>query len=304
MISACRNITLYGKSVSLYDDNFMFTGQSASEVIFVGTGNVYDAKFIGKYPNLKVIASNTTGDSHIDTAYCKEHGIEVITLKNDDIRYELTAVAELTVGLIIALTRNLIPAINSVERGEWDRYPYGGKKMLSDMSIGIVGRGRIGCMVNNVSYDFFKDVLLYDNSDEYKQCREIWGKPSYCNLEEVLRQDIVTVHIPVDGNEGLFDEKMFSKIKDGAYFINTSRGEIVDELALVRALESGKLAGAATDVISGEFEPGFNVKNSPLWHYAQAHDNLLICPHIGGSTEDSWEKTQIRIIEKVLEFLG
>jgi len=164
--------------------------------------------------------------------------------------------------------------------------------MLSEMSLGIWGLGRIGQMIDDY-YNLIPSINVYDSEDCIGS-----------DMDAVLGSDIVTVHIPIDGNEGLFDEKMFSKIKDGAYFINTSRGEIVDELALVRALESGKLAGAATDVISGEFEPGFNVKNSPLWHYAQAHDNLLICPHIGGSTEDSWEKTQIRIIEKVLEFLG
>ena len=301
MFTTYSDIAWLGRAKAEFDKHFeeiedyFMDGQGeihpSPDVVFARTGRIYDDNMIRNF-RPKVIASNTTGDSHIDTEYCKDKCIEVITLKDDDIMYELTAVPELTIGLIIALTRNLMPAINSVKTGEWDRYPFCGKKMLSEMSLGIWGLGRIGQMIDDY-YNLIPSINVYDSEDCIGS-----------DMDAVLGSDIVTVHIPVDGNEGLFDEKMFSKIKDGAYFINTSRGEIVDELALVRALESGKLAGAATDVISGEFEPGFNVKNSPLWHYAQAHDNLLICPHIGGSTEDSWEKTQIRIIEKVLEFLG
>ena len=123
-------------------------------------------------------------------------------------------------------------------------------------------------------------------------------------LNAVIMSDIVTAHIPAENNHDFFCKACFESFKDGAYFINTSRGEIVVEEDLVWALESGKLAGAAVDVLRGEFEPGFRVQDSPLWQYAKEHDNLLITPHIGGSTEDAWEMTQVRIIEKVLEYLA
>jgi phosphoglycerate dehydrogenase-like enzyme len=255
------------------------------DTVLVPTGQYYGKEFFDQHPQVKTIASNTTGNDHIDVSYCKEHGIRVITLENDPIRYELTAVAELTIGLIIALTRNLIPARESVLRGRWNRYPFGGPKMLSRMSAAIIGSdGRIGRMV----FERLKSFGIFSWQIDLK-----YG-PGGCFLG---LSDIVTVHVPREGNEGLFNKYFFENMKDGSYFINTSRGEIVDEDALLWALESGKLAGAATDVLSGEFAPGFDVKNNKLVQYAQTHSNLIITPHIGGSTKDSWEMTEKRITE-------
>lgn len=258
------------------------------DTVLVPTGKYYGKEFFGQYPQVRTIASNTTGSDHVDVAYCKEHGIRVITLENDPIRYELTAVAELTIGLIIALTRNLIPARQSVLDGKWDRYPFGGPKMLSKMTLGILGvYGRLGVMVRELAEAFNIQVIGWDTL-----------YPVPMGYDFILgNSDIVTIHIPKKGNEGFCNKEFFQKMKEGSYFINTSRGEIVDEDALLWALETGKLRGAATDVLAGEFAPGFDVKSNKLVKYAQTHDNLIITPHIGGSTEDSWAMTEKRIME-------
>lgn len=273
-------------------DNVRFTFDPYTpEIVFVPTGRYYGMDFIDSYPDMKIIASNTTGDQHIDTAYCKDKDIEVITLKGDPVLEQITAVAELTIGLIIMLTRNVIPAVRSVRDGKWDRYPFGGRKMLKNMNIGIFGCGRIGMHVyRRILHSY---CLLYD--------RKPIGENRTSRYWTLAESDIVTVHITLEGNERLFNKGMFERFKDGAYFINTSRGEIVDEDALLWALESGKLAGAATDVLSGEFDDGFDVTKNRLWQYAQVHDNLIITPHIGGSTEDAWEVTQEAIMKKAYD---
>ena len=256
-------------------------------------GEYWDGGFFMVRPKLQVVASNTTTADHIDTEYCREYGIDVITLEGDPVLDDITAVAELTIGLIIALTRNIIPAAASVEhRGEWFRWPYGRKKMLRKTTLGIIGYGRIGNHVSRFADGLYMDLAHYDISGEYADF-----------IEDVLDvSDIVTVHIPLKGNEKLFDRKIFEQFKDGAYFINTSRGEIVDDEALIWALESGKLTGAAVDVLSGEFKPGFDADKHPLVQYARGHDNLIITPHIGGSTEDAWEMTQRAIVEKLIAY--
>ena len=265
------------------------------EIILGTPYEFYGTPGLDLFPNLKLIASNTTSDSHIDVEYCKSRGIKVLTLEKDPVLEEITAVAELTWGLIICLTRNIIPASRSVLEGKWSRWPYGGPKMLSRMTLGVVGcYGRLGKMVLKGGGNFFKKINKFDIC-YHKQ------RPKY-QLSRVLRySDIITVHIPSKGNEGLFNREVFEQFKPGSYFINTSRGEIVDESALVWALETGKLAGAATDVLCGEFKPDFDVKKNALVRYAKEHDNLIITPHIGGSTQDAWDMTQRRIIEKVIE---
>lgn len=278
-----------GLSVSgrFYHDSF------DPEVLFVPTGFYKGRKTLEQFPNLKVVASNTTGDSHIDTDYCREHGIEVITLKGDPVLEQLTGVAELTIGLIVMLTRNVRAAMRSVENGLWSRYPFGGKRLLSDMDLGIIGFGRIGKHL----YEFIGPIIgnfIYYDTKEDKEGVLHW-------MLEL--SDIITLHIPLEENEKFVNAEFLSKMKKGAYLVNTSRGEIVDEDAVIEALDSGRLAGYAADVLTGEFEPGFYPSTNKLWQYARTHDNVVLTPHIGGSTKDSWEITQKRIVEKVCEYL-
>ena len=176
--------------------------------------------------------------------------------------------------------------------------------MLSRMVLGIVGLGRLGKMVARQALSFGMSVRYYDPSEQMRQ--EKLEKAA--TLEDLVAQsDIVTVHIPFETkNERIFNKDIFSRFKDGAYFINTSRGEIVDSEALLNALKTRRLAGAALDVLDGEFDRDFRdrVTEHPLVEYASKHDNLLITPHIGGSTVDAWRLTERFTIELILKALG
>ena len=175
--------------------------------------------------------------------------------------------------------------------------------MLSSMKLGIIGLGRLGKMVAQQALAFRMRVAYYDPSVK-RAPRGV--KRSRTLVDLVSQSDIVTVHVPLEkASQGLIEEEILSHFKDEAYLINTSRGEIVESHALLACLESGKVAGAALDVLDGEFDRGFQdrVSDHPLVKYARAHDNLLITPHIGGSTVDAWKKTEEHTIRLVLEVL-
>lgn len=275
------------------------------EVVFAPLGFKCDKKKIDRMPKLKVIASHTTGEPHIDRFYAESKGIKVISLKYEqDFLKTITPTAEHTWGLLLALIRKTPWAFQSVLSGTWNRRLFGGEGMLSRMTIGIVGMGRLGKMVAEYAKSFkMRKILFYD--PYVKDCG-IDGIDRAENLEELTGQsDIVTIHIPA-GKETykMFNDEIFSKFKKGAILINTSRAELVDENAMLRVLESGILSGAAIDVFEGEYEINHDelLRKSPLLVYAKKHDNLLLTPHIGGSTFDAWKMTERRIIDLILDF--
>ncbi|MBN3041156.1 MAG: hydroxyacid dehydrogenase, partial [Candidatus Omnitrophica bacterium] len=278
---------------------------SEAEIILAPLGYYLNKEKIDQAHKLKIIASNTTGHPHIDFAYAKKKNIKVITLADyPDFLKTITPTAELTWGLIISLTRNVFAAGQSVKAGKWDRRPFGGKAMLSRLSLGIAGLGRLGTMVAGYAKAFSMKVCFYDPFiNSYPETL----KKADTLQELVSQSDIVTVHIPhTRDNENLFDENIFSKFKKGSFFINTSRGELVDHKALLANLENKHLAGAAIDVFEGEFLPGFKdkLKNHPLVEYARHNDNLIITPHIGGSTYDAWGETERFTIDKIIQTLN
>lgn len=277
---------------------------SQADVVLAPLGYYFGKEKIDQAPRLKVIASNTTGHPHIDIDYAGKRGIRVITLKeHKKFLQKITPTAEFAWGLIIALIRNMIPAYKSVLEGRWDRRPFGGSSMLSRMSLGIAGYGRLGKMVGRYGKVFGMTVRYYDpfvfsESDGIERAN---------SMKELVRaSDIVTIHIPHNpGTENLFDRKMLANFKRGSYLINTSRGELLDHEALLRCLEDGTLAGAALDVFSSEFKSGFTgiLKKHPLIRYAGRHANLIITPHIGGSTIDAWHLTERYTIDETIKAL-
>jgi D-3-phosphoglycerate dehydrogenase len=276
-----------------------------ADVILAPLGYYCGKEKIDAARKVKVIGSNTTGHPHIDVDYARSKGIKIVTLKDHRKFLEtITPTAELTWGLIIALTRNIIPASKSVLDGNWDRRPFGGQKMLSSMRLGVVGLGRLGRMVVRYALTFGMDVSCYDPfvSSGYP------GLEKEESLQDLVAKcDIVTVHVPHEPEtEGLFNARIFSCFKKGAFFINTSRGELVDHKAFLQSLEDGTLAGAALDVFEDEFRPGFQncLRKHPLWLYAKSHDNLILTPHIGGSTFDAWAKTEEYTIRTILKTLA
>lgn len=277
----------------------------SADVIFAPLGYAVGKEKIDACPRLAVIASNTTGHPHIDVGYAHSRSIAVACLKfAPEFLRTITATAELTWGLIIALTRNVLPASRAALDGRWDRRPFGAPAMLSSLDLGIVGHGRLGGLVARYGAAFGMTVRYYDPHVEHST----EGAERVATLEQlVAASDVVSVHVPHEPEtEGMFNAAVFAEVKPGSWLVNTARGELIDWTALLQALESGRLAGAAVDVFEGEFEPGFAARfpDHPVLRYARDNDNLLLTPHIGGSTIDAWARTESHTIDMVEQALA
>lgn len=274
------------------------------EVLFAPLGYVVDRTKIDACPGLRAIVSNTTGHPHIDVSYAREKGVYVACLKfAQEFLRSITPTAELTWGLVIALTRRMMPAHSGALAGKWDRRPFGAPAMLSRMSLGVVGHGRLGTLIARYGAAFGMKVRYFDPYVRYSS----EGAERTESLEALVGvSDVVTVLVPHEKEtERMFSRRIFDSFKSGSYFINSARGELVDWDALLESLGSGRLAGVALDVFEGEFVPGFAERfpNHPFLRYAQEHDNVILTPHIGGSTVDAWRETESHAIEMALSHL-
>lgn len=278
---------------------------SQVNVLFAPLGYMVDKEKIDNCPCLKVIASNTTGHPHIDIEYAKQKNIDVACLKfAKEFLQTITPTAELSFGLMIALTRNIVSAHNKALKGVWNRRLFGAHAMLSSMGLGIVGLGRLGTMMAEYALAFSMTVRYYDpfvdnHPENVLRCE---------TLEELVAlSDVVSIHVPHEPEtEGMFNAEIFNRFKYGAYLINTARGELIDWGALLEYLENGHIAGAGLDVFEGEFVPGFSdtFPEHPVLNYAKNNGNLILTQHIGGSTHDAWIKTEGHTIDMTIEFLN
>lgn len=229
---------------------------------------------------LRIISCATTGSDHIARTVASERGIQICTLKEDtEILRNITPAAELSWALLLACARKLPAAFRHVKAGQWIREEFPGV-MLNGRRLGLVGCGRIGGWMARYAHAFGMDVIGYD------PYLVDWPNITRCScLEEVFAtSDFVSVHVHLNQEtRGLISRSLFERMKPGAIFINTSRGAIIDEAALLDHLRSGHLGGAGIDVLSGEPD----IAEHPLVQYAKEHDNLIITPHCGGFSPDA-----------------
>jgi len=245
---------------------------------------------------VSVIICPVTGLDHIDVETCNELNIRVISLKGQtDFLRRIKATAELTIGLTLALLRNLPQAINSVRQDIWDRDAFKGRE-INGKQVGIIGMGRLGKIVADYFLAFGARVFAYDIKDFTSQ-----NVTKVRNIRELVSQsDIITLHVDYnEENHHLIDDDLLNEFKKGSVFINTSRGSLVDSNALINALRNGHLSGAALDVIENEFA----LSNRPLIDFSKTNDHLIITPHIGGNTTESFEKTEIYVATKLCEYV-
>ena len=258
-----------------------------------------DVEVLDAGPGLKVVATPTTGLDHIDLDAAEARGVRVISLRGERAFLDrIPATAEHTWALLLALARRIPWASASVIAGEWDRDRFRGRE-LHGKRLGILGVGRVGSQVAQLARAFGMKVGAYDpRVTEWPV-----GVERDSDLDSLLRaSDVVSIHVPLDDSTtGMFGAAEFATMKPTAMLVNTSRGDVIDERALLDALESGAIAGAALDVVSGERS---EIPACSLAAYASSHDNLLVTPHIAGATYESMERCEILIAERLAEFFG
>ena len=240
--------------------------------------------------NLKVIARAGAGLDNIDTAAATEHGVEVVNSPDAN----TLAVAEHTLGLLLALARRLPRADVSLKAGEWAKKQLLGSG-LAGKTLGIVGFGRIGRQVALRAEAFGMRVLVNQRRATPELNLDANVEP--VGLEELLeRADFVSLHVPLnDQTRGLIGAEQLALMKPTAYLINTARGGVVDEDALLEALNSDQIAGAALDVFNQE---------PPAGSALVQHERVIATPHIAASTEDAQRAAATTVAEAILEHLG
>ena len=275
-------------------------GKSNAEVFFCGLGIYVGEDLLKNVKSLKSLVSPATGINHLDLNYLNSREILVIKLgdSKDQIQ-NVFATAELAWGLVIACARRMNLAVDSVKEGNFDRTLFLGRELLA-RTLGVVGFGRLGRQVAKYGSAFGMNVVVYETDSA--QHNEIAPFQKVDSLEELLNiSDVVSVHIPFnDENKNCIDAAMISKIKHGAIFINTSRGELVDEQALAMAVRSGQLFGVGVDVLSKESKDGFSVSNSPLASAMRDGFNVIVTPHIGGWAHDAVATTRAFVVDEFL----
>jgi phosphoglycerate dehydrogenase-like enzyme len=252
---------------------------------------------IARANNLRLIATATTGASHIDQEALQQRNIPLLTLKGEkELLANLTPAAELSWLLLMACARHLRSAIHHVEQGQWERTLFPGT-MLKGKVLGIIGFGRLGSWMAKYAQAFGMEIRA---NDPY--VTEFPPGVHRVELEELLStSDFITVHIHLSPEtRDLLNAEKIRQIKIGAVLINTSRAELIDENAVVEALEAGRLASAGVDVLLDE--P--NIFNDPLWQYAQHHQNVIITPHIGGFSPEAVDLVVAFTARRILSLLG
>jgi D-3-phosphoglycerate dehydrogenase / 2-oxoglutarate reductase len=271
------------------------------DVAFIMLKHVFDAEAIARAPKLKYIVTSTTGLNHIDVKAAEARGIKVLSLRGEtEFLRDVSATAELTWGLLLCLMRRIHLAHQDVLAGAWERYRFEGFE-LKGKTLGILGYGRLGRIVAGYGKAFRMRVFVHDVRPV-----DLESGVVHASVDELLTQsDVVSLHLPLDeGTRGYFDAAKFARMKRSALLINTARGELVDEAAMLASLLSGRLAGAAIDVLDGETSTDAAwLSRHELRQYAESHQNLLITPHMGGCTVDSIEATSGFMVAKLRKAL-
>ena len=256
-----------------------------------------DATMVARAKKLRVIGSAATGTDHLDLAAIEKAGIVCFDIaKEFGLLRSFTATSELAFALLLGLNRKLCAATAAVRAGDWARERYTGFQ-LSGKTLGILGLGRLGTISARIGQGFGMRIIGHDIRDVAIPGVEM------VDFDSLFRAaDVITLHVHLrPETRHLVDSRVFGLMKADAILLNTSRGGLIDENALLLALREKRIAGAGLDVINGEWMD--SIIDHPLVQYACRHDNLLISPHIGGATHESINGARIFMARKVADFL-
>lgn len=245
---------------------------------------------------LRSIVSPTTGLDHIDMASARAAGVEVHHLRGQRAFLRtITSTAELAFALILNCARAIPAATGDILANQWRQAPFQGTE-LSGRRLGIVGCGRLGLKVARMGRAFGMDVAYHD----VRQIRAPLGAQAVNSLPELLcRSDFLSLHVPLDAStQDLIGARELALLPENAVLINTSRGAVVDEDALLAALRGGRLAGAGLDVL--RTEPPRTGTSRALVEMARTHPRLVLTPHLGGMCREAIAKADLHILDRFL----
>jgi len=269
------------------------------------------ATVLQQLPNLKLIATRSTGFDHIDTAYCQEKGITVCNVPS----YGDNTVAEHTFGLLLSISHKLTEASDRTRKGDFSQAGLQGFD-LRDKTLGVIGTGSIGEYVIGIAKGFRMQVVAFDVNPQPALAERLGFR--YAELEQVLAAaDVVTLHVPANPKtRHLIAQEQFDQMKAGVVLINTSRGEIVETNALIKALAEGKVAAAGLDVLPEEpvmheeaellrsvYQKQHNLDTLLADHVLLRLRNVIITPHSAFNTREAVQRILDTTADNVAHFI-
>ncbi len=269
----------------------------AYEILVVRGKTRIDSKVIEKGKRLKIIARAGSGLDILDVDYIRSKGIKIVNSPEAN----RDAVGDHTVGMLLSLMNKLHVADKQVRAKLWDRENNRGYELQGKI-VGIIGYGNMGKAFATRLHGFGCQVIAYD---KYKKG---FGDAKYreVSMDEVFDQaDILSLHVPLtDETRGMVDEKYIDRFKKSFFLLNTARGEVVPMKSVVYGLKSGKLMGAALDVLECEKLAMLNSVQNRYFEYLASSDKTLLTPHVGGWSYESYEKISKVLSEKIMANLG
>lgn len=282
---ACTREPLTKDTVAPYTD---------AEVVSPFVYSKLDAGVLAGLPNLKLVATRSTGYDHIDFAWCGAHGVAVCNVPD----YGDHTVAEHVFALLLGVSRHLLEAVERTRRGNFSQSGLRGFDLHGKI-LGVIGTGRIGRRVIGIAKGFGMDVVAFDIRPDEVAAQQMGFR--YASLDAALAEaDVVTLHLPATPQTiGLLSDREFGLMKPGAVLINTARGNIVDVSALVRALTSGHIRAAGLDVLPHEpvireeaqifrieaSPEAYDLKALVANHVLLRFPNVIVTPHTAYNTE-------------------
>ncbi len=247
------------------------------------------ADIIDAADRLKVIGRAGSGLDNVDITAATKRGIAVMNTPGGN----TITTAEHALALLLALSRNIPQATASMKAGKWEKKKFQGRELFNK-TLGIIGMGNIGTVVADRAKGLKMNVIVYDPFVTPERARR--KEVELVSLDELYaRSDYITIHVPLnEDTRHMINAEAFSKMKDGVMIVHCARGGIVDETALLEALRSGKVRGAALDV----FE-----KEPPGKHPLLEMENVIATPHLGASTEEAQVNVAVAIAEQIVDYL-
>lgn len=256
--------------------------------IFINQYAPITEKVMKALPKLKFVVRYGVGVNNVQLPAATALGVQVGNVPD----YGMNEVADQAIAFMMCLTRKMVQMNEYTKTTAWDYIPSIPCYRPSTQTVGVVGLGRIGRNFAIKAHAIGYNVIGYDPF--YAPRPEIdFVEP--VSIEELQkRSDIISIHCPLDGNENLFDKAAFERMKPGSYIINCARGGIIDEDALVEAVESGKIAGAGLDCVLGEpLKPGAKLLSN---------DKILVTPHMGWYSEEAAYELKLKAAQEAVRF--
>lgn len=285
---------------------------SEAEIVSTFVYSQLSKEVIDNLPNLKFIATRSTGFDHIDVDYCRQKGILVTNVPE----YGSRTVAEHTFALILTITRKIYQSINQAKNFDFNHENIRGIDLFGK-TIGVVGTGKIGLEVIKIAKGFGMRILAFNRSKKEELAKELGF--SYVDFQNLLKEsDIVSLHLPyTKETHHLINKQNIEFFKRGSFLINTARGGLVETEALVLGLEKGILAGVGLDVLEGEkeimdeievltssYKKDVDLKTLVLNHVLVNHPKVIITPHNAFNTKEALERITKTTIENIKAFLN